>query len=87
MASGGTELNSTSASVIVAVSCPPNTVVWLDCIDEENMLLLVPPPPPPLDAMFIPLPTEPLDDEQNISLEFQMVLLAHSLWKIACKIF
>ena len=76
VASGGIELNSTSASVIVAVSCPPppppppNTVVWLDCIDEENeaappaMLFL------PQDAMFIPLPTEPLDDEQNISLKF-----------------
>ena len=63
VASGGIELNSTSASVIV--SCPPNTVVWLDSIDCEETAMLL---PPPLDTMFIPLPTEPLEDEQNISL-------------------
>ena len=83
VASGGTVLNSTSASVI-AVSCPPNTDVWLECSEDEKEATLaappLPPPPPPsplfdgaMFTMFIPLPTDPLEDEQKISLEFQIV--------------
>ena len=87
VASGGTVLNSTSASVIV-VSCPPNTDVWLECSEDEKEATLaapiLPPPPSPLfdDAMFtmfIPLPTDPLEDEQKISLQFHIFITGNSV--------